>query len=293
MRLPDFLIIGAMKSGTTSLYADLGTHPAVFFPDDKEPDALAGDEVLTESGRAAYAGLFTAAGDDQLCAEASTAYSKLPDIPGVAPRARRLLGGDLKVLYLVREPVSRIISQHYHELAGGAVDPDIDRAVRDQPRLIHYSLYAKQILPWLETFGEERVRIVRFESYIADRRAGANAVFDFLGLQPVTAGIDTDRVHNPSAQLRARRGVAWRFAKSAFYRRWIRPRLSRPLRTRLRLRVTPSAPPRPRPPSLATVDYILDEIARDVASLPQLAGWSEPLWDLDAVRQRFAEGVAN
>ncbi len=58
MRLPDFLIIGAMKSGTISLYFDLGAHPAIFLPDN-ELTRLASDEVLTFGGKQAYADSFT------------------------------------------------------------------------------------------------------------------------------------------------------------------------------------------------------------------------------------------
>ena len=51
MRLPDFLIIGAMKSGTTGLFFDLCSHPRVFLPENKEPTRLASDDVLTTEGR--------------------------------------------------------------------------------------------------------------------------------------------------------------------------------------------------------------------------------------------------
>ena len=54
MTLPSFLIIGAMKSGTTTLHADLATHPSISTPDRKEPGDLNHDEVLTPEGRAAY-----------------------------------------------------------------------------------------------------------------------------------------------------------------------------------------------------------------------------------------------
>lgn len=52
-RLPDFLVIGAMKAGTTSLFFDLSANPAIFFPEDKEPHRLANDRALTSAGRAA------------------------------------------------------------------------------------------------------------------------------------------------------------------------------------------------------------------------------------------------
>ena len=98
MTLPHFLIIGGMKCGSTTLYRDLLTHPRVFFPIDKEPCNLCDDRVLTDAGRAEYEALFKRARPDQLCAEASTDYTKLPDRPGVAARALRVLGPELKLI---------------------------------------------------------------------------------------------------------------------------------------------------------------------------------------------------
>ena len=91
MRLPDFLIVGAQKAGTTSLYFDLLKNPAVFMPSDKELGNLLDDDVCTPPGRAAYAKRFRRARPDQLCGEATTSYTKLPDHPGVSDRARRVL----------------------------------------------------------------------------------------------------------------------------------------------------------------------------------------------------------
>lgn len=293
MRLPGFLVIGAMKAGTTSLYADLDAQPAVFMPEDKEPDSLVDDAVLTAAGRAGYASLFRDAAPEQLCGEASTAYSKLPVFPGVPRRARRLLGAGLKVIYLVREPVARVISQHYHELAGATVDPDVDVAVRRTPRLVDYSRYAMQIEPWIDELGEANVRIVRFESYVADRPGTVAALLGFLGLPATAEPVDSKRVFNPSALARARRGPAFRFSRSAFYRRLIRPWLSRPVRSRLRLGTLPKAPPKPPPPRLDTVDYILERVAGDAERVARLAGWDRPMWDLAEVRRRWAERAAD
>ncbi len=127
MRLPDFLIIGAQKAGTTTLYRDLLANPAIFLPIDKEPGNLCEDDLLTDTGRSAYARHFANASTDQLCGEATTSHTKRPDVLGVPARARRLLGDKLKVIYLVREPISRIISHHHHELTSSEVTCGISR----------------------------------------------------------------------------------------------------------------------------------------------------------------------
>ncbi len=291
MRLPDFLIIGAMKAGTTTLYRDLLTNPQVFFPLDKEPGNLASDDVLTEAGRRRYASIFKAARSDQICGEASTAYTKLPDIRGVPERARQVLGDQLRVIYLVREPVSRIISQHDHEHVCNNMGADINQAVRESDQLINYSLYAMQIEPWLERLGPDRVRIIHFESYVEDRRRTVSSLCEYLGIAPRPEFVKPDDVFNPGDAKPAAAGLVWRMTKSRWYRKGVRPLLPMGLKSRLRAALLPKAPPRPDPPTLQTVDYIIDRVRDSAERLRKLMGWSEPLWDFGAVRRTFLQAT--
>lgn len=291
MRFPDFLVIGAMKSGTTSLFFDLLTQPRVFFPQDKEPGNLADDGVLTEAGKAAYARLYEPATPRQLCGDASTRYAKLPEFPGVARRARSILGADVRIIYLVREPVARTVSQHYHEFLEGGVVADIDRAVREAPRLVDYSRYAMQIRPWLDAFGADQVRVVRFESYVADRRGVTTDLAGFLGIDPDVERLEPDKAYNRGDRQWARGGLLWRFSRSDLYRSLLRPWLSRDARGRLRDVLLRKPADRPGPPSAATVDFILERVETDVSELTRLVGWNRPPWDLEAVRARYHDAI--
>lgn len=290
MRFPDFLVIGAMKSGTTSLFFDLRVNPRLHLPE-KEIGVLASDAVLETEGRRAYAEVFDGARPDQLCGDVSTTYAKLPDVSGVAQRARRVLGADTRIVYLVREPLARALSHHHHDVAGRSMAPDVDRAVREEPALVDYSRYWMQLQPWLEAFGDERVRLVRFEDFVADRRGEVAALSRFLGVEPETGGIETERVFNRGDAARLRAGRWWRLSRGEAYQRWVRPWLPRSVRSALRRLILPEAPPRPAPPSLATVDLVLERVAGDVAALSRWSGRDEPLWDLDAVRASFADGA--
>ena len=233
MQLPDFLIIGAMKAGTTTLYHDLLTNPCVFFPPDKEPGNLTVDDVLTEAGRRRYASMFKAARSNQICGEASTTYTKLPDLPDVSERAWKVLGPRLRVIYLVREPVSRIVSHHYHEYSEGTMGADINQAVLQFDRLINYSRYAMQIEPWLNRLGSAHVRIIRFESYVEERRSTVAALCRFLGIAPRPGLVEANQVFNPSEAKPAATGLLWRMSKSPWYRKTIRSLLPRRLKGRL------------------------------------------------------------
>ncbi len=281
MKLPDFLIIGAQKAGTTSLYFDLLKNPAVFMPSVKEPGNLIEDDICSPRGRADYAKLFKPARPHQVCGEATTVYTKLPDHPGVADRARRVLGEDLKVVYIVREPISRIRSHHHHERSGVIISCGIDEAVRRYSRFIDYSRYTMQITPWIEALGRDQVLILQFESYIADRPATVDAVSRFLGVDPAGDRVETDVVYNASGGKPVREGSFEHVRTNTIYRNFIRPMLSARARDALRRFLLPKAPDHAETPSAATVRYIVDELTDDVRRLGEIMGTGGPVWNLE------------
>lgn len=274
MTLPSFLIIGGMKCGSTTLFRDLMTHPRVFFPLDKEPEHLTRDEVLDPSSevRAQYEALFARAKPAQLCAEASTAYTKRPDFEGVPARAKQLLGDDLKVIYLVREPIKRLVSHHFHSYTEGRMPADIARAVREFPELVEYSRYAFQAEPWLEALGESNVRILRFEDLVTDRPGIVGEIQGWLGLEPMPERIDPERRFNAGDSKPVATGGWKRIANNDAYRRYVRPLLPIGLKDRIRGLVLPKAPPRPDPPSAELEAELRERLAPDVARLGELLG---------------------
>ena len=84
-RLPDFLIIGAMKSGTSTLQAQLAVQPGLFMTTPKEPNFFSDDDIYAK-GIDWYRSLFDAAAAGDLKGEASTHYTKLPDYPDTVTR---------------------------------------------------------------------------------------------------------------------------------------------------------------------------------------------------------------
>jgi Sulfotransferase domain len=239
--MPDrpFLIIGAQRAGTTTLYRDLQSHPGVFLPAVKEPNALCTDDVLTERGRRHYLRLFDRAGRGQVCGEASTHYSMLPDFQGVPRRAKLIWGEDLKIIYLVRDPIARIISQHQHESGLGEIDGDINELIRTDSRFIDFSNYPLQLGAWLDWFPREQIKVLRFEEYVRDRLRTVEAVCAFLGLERKPLQIDNRRVHNPSTSKPVIIGAWRRLLGSPLYQDRLKPRLRPGLRDALRWALLP------------------------------------------------------
>lgn len=217
-RLPGFLIIGAMKSGTTGLYDDLATHPRTYMPRHKEPDVLhkgANDADVV----ALYAKHFQGAGTGQLLGEASTMYTMTPWFADVSGLARRVLGDRVRIIYVMREPLKRIISHLAHDYASGRLQSaDFDRALREETRYLAISDYAAQLAPWVAAFGAERIHCIRFEDYVADRERVVSGAAAFLGLDPAELRVGS-QVSNPRGAARANRfGLVARVKESAVYR---------------------------------------------------------------------------
>ncbi len=295
MTLPSLLIIGAMKAGTTTVFRDVELHPGVFFPLDKEPGNLLTNDVLTDAGRRAYERIYARARADQIGADASTTYSKRPTFEGVAKRARAVLGPETAIVYMVREPIARIISQHHHELSAGDFRQDrpeeasIDQCVRTHEHLAAYSRYAWQIEPWRDAFGKDRVRIVRFEDYVRNRAAEATAIWQLAGLDPKPELIDDAKSFNRSDTKRVARGRWKHVVNNPAYRKVVRPLLPRSIKERVRDTVLPKALPKAAPPTPETVDALIAQLTPDVERLGRLMGLPGPAWDLEEVRRTHHE----
>ncbi|NRA56681.1 MAG: sulfotransferase domain-containing protein [Phycisphaerales bacterium] len=289
MKLPTFLIIGAQKAGTTTLYRDLLSQPGVFFPYHKEPTNLAHDHVLTERGLAEYAALYKGANESDARGDASTGYARIPLFDDVPQRARKVLGEDIRLLYILREPVSRIVSHHHHIASNHPCAELVDDFIHEEDQhALTFSRYAFQLEAWLEEFPLENIRVLIFEEFVKDRRGTIEGLGDFLGFEPQVQKIDTEAKFNAATNRSRDKGLMMKLRRSSAYGR-IRPMLSADVRDRLRRALTPKAPPPPPPPTEKTVDEILKHLEEDQRRLAELIGRTYPIWDPDKTRQKFEE----
>lgn len=179
MALPDFLIIGAMKCGTSTLQAQLAVQPGIFMTTPKEPNYFSDDAVFLK-GQGWYEGLFADAAADDLKGEASTHYTKLPTYPETVERISAALPAP-KLIYLMRDPLDRATSQYIHEWTMGVINEPPEVAFMRHPELTAYSRYAMQIRPYVERFGREAILLLRLEDMMADPQGTFARVGAFLG----------------------------------------------------------------------------------------------------------------
>lgn len=181
MTLPNFLVIGAQKAGTTSLFRYLGEHPDVFVPDVKEPHFFDG-HLAWHRGLAWYESLFADAAGATAVGEASTSYTMHPAIAGVPERIAGVLP-DVRLVYVLRHPVERMRSSWAHAVSRGVEVRSIGEALLADRRYADMSRYAHQLEQYLEWFDRSQILLLTAED-LRDRRAETlQRVLVFLGLR--------------------------------------------------------------------------------------------------------------
>jgi hypothetical protein len=213
--LPNFLIIGAQKSGTTSLYRYLQAHPDVFMPRHKEPDFFVAERRWS-NGIEWYQSLFADVGDALAIGEASTSYTMHPHYGGVPGRIAAPLP-DVRLIYLLRDPIERARSDDLHDRyppdsqSWDYIQPErrpIERALFENPLYLDTSRYAMQIEQYLEVVPRDRILLLTTEDLATARTRTVHRAFEFLGLDPAKGPADFDEEHNRTTDLRVRRAGA-------------------------------------------------------------------------------------
>lgn len=200
-RLPSFLIIGAMKSATSTIYDQLLQQPGIFLPHLKEPNFFSNDEQYAR-GLGWYKDLFSGAQSSDILGEASTHYTKLPTYPNTLGRMRDCLKQP-RLIYVMRHPVDRAISQYIHQWSQGEINCDIGEGVARYPELTDYSLYASQLAPYIEAYGKEAILPVFFDRLKVAPQMELERIARFIGYTgPVVWNDDLSRRNVSSERVR-------------------------------------------------------------------------------------------
>lgn len=198
LNLPDFIIIGAMKSATSSLHKQLIEQQDVFMCTPKEPNFFS-DADQYAKGMAWYSGLFAKAPNGSLLGEASTHYTKLPTHPKTVERLKKHLP-NARFVYVMRHPVDRLISHYIHEWSTGVYHCDIEQALNKYPELIAYGRYAMQLEPYFDTFGRDAVLPVFFDRLIREPQTELERICRFIGYKGQPVWVEDMKPDNVSSE---------------------------------------------------------------------------------------------
>ncbi|MCP4970187.1 MAG: sulfotransferase domain-containing protein [Arcobacter sp.] len=180
---PTFMIIGAMKGGTTSLYHYLSSHPNICASKIKETNFFQTDKDFGR-GIEWYRSLFDNPDQYKHSFEASPNYTKRRMFPDVPKRIHSYLP-DVKLIYVLRDPIKRFVSHYIHNFAHGREKRLFSEVINDltsNDNYLNTSMYYYQIEAFLEYFQKDQIIIIESEKLKQDPSGVVNKVLNFIGI---------------------------------------------------------------------------------------------------------------
>ena len=189
--LPNLIVIGGLKCGTTSLHHYLNLHPQAGMSRPKELNYFV-EELNWGLGEEWYRAHFPA--DAPVRGETSPHYTNRPRFDGVAERIKGALGAEVRLIYMVRHPLDRLLSHYLHNVGGGYERRELADAIADGgSSYVERGRYAYQLEPYLDAFDPGQILIVSREELGRDRDATVRKAFEFAGLDPSFTSPEFDR----------------------------------------------------------------------------------------------------
>lgn len=195
---PNFVIIGAARSGTTSLFKYLECHPEIFMSEIKEINFFSNQKYWSK-GFDWYERHFDNTNKKRV-GEASTSYSSFPTLPHVPQRIHEHLP-KVKLIYLLRDPIDRFKSDYLHRVARSTEyrdAMDIIENYRDDSLFIQ-GKYFLQLQQYYEYFPQESVHILTTNSLKNKPAETVKAIYEFLEVDTSFSDVRLDSHHNKNS----------------------------------------------------------------------------------------------
>ena len=194
--LPDFAVIGAMRAGTTSLQKMLSAQSGICLPGMKETDFF-----IASKNHSRGTGWYQSRFDNRaaMCGDISPNYAKRDVFPE-APALLHAANPAARLIYIVRDPVARALSQYNHAWLTGSEMPDPAALLDSEAgeHIINTSRYHWQVQPWLDLFSEDQLLIVDFDDLVGQTEQTLSCIGRFLDID--LRGEQAER-SNSSAEL--------------------------------------------------------------------------------------------
>ncbi len=247
MRGPDFIIVGAPKSGTTSLQNYLSAHPDIWLPQEREPVYYGHDLVHAwRMPSDEYFALFAGARSGQIAGEKSVWYL----LSETAAQEIHAQNRDCKIIAMLRNPIELVSSLHAQflytgnetlkSLSDALAAEDARRGGADIPPDAHFPQglqytevvrFAPQIERFYEAFGQDNVKVILLEEFQTNPAADYEETLRFLG---VDAQFKPDfAVHNARKKVRSK-AIKYLLRKQPWYYRMVPSLIREGLEWRLR-----------------------------------------------------------
>ena len=303
MMLPTFLIIGAAKSGTTSLYHYLSQHPEVYMSPLKEPkffayegERLAFNGPLTRINENSvttlddYKKLFADVTNEKAVGEASPIYLHSEKAP---ERIRRLIPS-ARIIAVLRHPADRAFSSYVHLLRNSyeteldflkALGKESERKQQNWAPLFYYrerGFYYQQLKRYFTLFDREQIRVYRFDDFVADPKKIMRDIFSFIGVDASfepdltvrynVSGIPKNRLFHKAARELQRKGNP----VTSLLKIVVPKPMRKSIRDRLTIAATRNLRRQELPPHIRKM--LSDEYREDILKVQELTGLDLSPW---------------
>jgi hypothetical protein len=196
-KLPDFIVIGAGKCGTTSLFSYLQNHPQIYLCPKKETYFFLSEPnrsklkpwgAITDFNE--YRSLFENAPENTIVGEISTTYyahlASAQQIQAILP--------DVKIIAILRDPADRAFSDYQMHFNLGNEKADFADLIIPENRYIKSGFYYRELMPFYQTFPVDHIKILFFDDLCRDPIAFMQDLCRFVGADPeFVSQIDTSK----------------------------------------------------------------------------------------------------
>ena len=194
-QLPNLIIIGSPKCGTTSLYYYLGLHPEIFMSREKELNFFM-EERNWHRGLDWYQAQFETSRKVSVWGEASPGYTHHPVFQGVPQRMHSVVPG-ARLIQIVRDPMKRHLSHYFHQLRLG----NIEAGRFDDDYIVMPSLQCLQLELYLQYYKQEQILVLSQKELERNRAETLRRVFRFLEVDEFFESPKFSRILNESAAM--------------------------------------------------------------------------------------------
>lgn len=197
--LPNFFIVGAVKSGTTSIYAQLKKHPQVFLPEMKEPHFFTSRLPPPENKEENCIGNFDAY---QRLYQGAAGFPAIGDVSAsylwdeTSPERILEVCGQAKIIISLRDPIARAYSQYWMDILLGfrklSFEEELRRDIANTDKgfwtarlYVELGLYHDQVRRYFDAFGRDRVLVVFFDTLTKAAQEFFTQITTHLGIDPI------------------------------------------------------------------------------------------------------------
>ena len=181
-RVPNLFLIGAQKGGSTLLADHLNQSPDITYFGKKEPNLFNMDSE--ESSREKIATMEIGIPPEKYLLDGSPNYTRYPEFPNSPMNIAAVAGTDSRLIYIIRNPVERLISNYFWSRERYGESYSLAEAIVRDRRYVTTGLYDEQISRYLEYFDRGQFYFVKFEQYITDPSRALVAILNWLEAAP-------------------------------------------------------------------------------------------------------------